>query len=321
MGDEQLLSISEYAIATQTPERTVRHYLQQGKLRGVKLGKFWYILVPRCGAAGAGQGRVLTFFTHAGGAGKTSLVRDVGFQLASQGLKVLLIDADPQANLSTWLGCEGVTDGETLLTAIESYRLPVPRMVQFSGITLSLVPANVNLALAEIKIPSRSLGMFCLRTCLNPVLKEWDYILIDSPPSLGSIAGMAALAGAGLVVPVETSGKGLQALKSVFAIARDYESSLQAFQQWLPGHCFVRLIIPTKYDARTSADKNAKELLAGIVPGNIPVAIPIIYRPAPYKDAISHQCPIHLVGNTEPLEEIRQITQMLEQTTEVPEWV
>lgn len=319
MNETQLLSVSEYAIATQTPEATVRYHIKQGKLKGLKLGRFWYVVVPTV-ETGQPRGNVLTLFTHAGGAGKTSLVRDIGFQLASQGKKVLLIDADPQANLSTWLGCSDVKNEETLLSVVDNRQIPEPKTVKIEDISLALIPANLSLALAEVKIPGRPLGMFCLRSALQPVQNEWHYILIDSPPSLGSLAGMAALAGQGLIVPVETSGKGLQAFNAVLGIVKDYESSLQTLRQWHTQQCFVRLVVPTKYDARTRFDQNSIDSLSRTT-ASIPIAPAIAYRPAPYKEAIERRVPIQLVNNQEVFTEIAQVTQTLVQSLEMKEAV
>ena len=74
----------------------------------------------------AKEGRVFTAFTHAGGAGKTSLVRDLGFELSRRGYRVLLVDADPQANLSAWVGAREVKPEETLLRLVRTGELPSP---------------------------------------------------------------------------------------------------------------------------------------------------------------------------------------------------
>jgi len=87
----------------------------------------------------------LTVFNHAGGVGKTSLTRDVGYELAASGLRVLLIDLDPQANLTGWLSVmDAPLDGTASSVAVEGKPLPTP--VRVHG--LDLIPAHVELASA-----------------------------------------------------------------------------------------------------------------------------------------------------------------------------
>ncbi|MCS6868273.1 MAG: AAA family ATPase [Thermus sp.] len=310
MRQERLVPLREYARRTGIPETTLRLYVREGRLHAVRLGRYWYIPVEGEGAR-EGLGRVFTLFTHAGGAGKTSLARDLGFELASRGYRVLLIDADPQANLTAWLGLDPseVLDGETLLSVVEGRGLPGPKEAPLEGVRLDLIPANMNLAMAEVVIPTKTLGMVLLRTALmeSGVLEAYDFILIDSPPSLGPIAGMAALAGEGLVVPVETSAKGVQALKAVLEVSRDYQKTLRSLR-FLPADAppFVRLLVPTKFDPRTLQDKRARALLEEIA--EMATVSPALgYRPAPYKEAIDRGLPVQVVGDERLREEYRAL--------------
>ncbi len=82
--------------------------------------------------------KVLTVFNHAGGAGKTSITREIGYEMSLQGLRVLLIDLDPQANLTSWLGISGVQAEETVRSvAVDGAALPTPREVY----GLSVIPS------------------------------------------------------------------------------------------------------------------------------------------------------------------------------------
>ncbi|MGC8875548.1 AAA family ATPase [Thermus sp.] len=190
MGQAKLIPLPEYARRAGIPLSTLRLHIREGRIQAVRLGRYWYIPVEEKGKR-EGKGRVFTLFTHAGGAGKTSLARDLGFELASRGYRILLVDADPQANLSAWLGVDlsEVEDRETLLAVVEGKGLPEPRRVEVGGIPVGLVPANMNLAMAEVVIPTKSLGMVLLRTALmeSGALERYDFVLIDSPlPSVPS---------------------------------------------------------------------------------------------------------------------------------------
>ncbi len=310
MGQTKLIPLPEYARRTGIPLSTLRLYIREGRLRAVRLGHYWYIPVED-ERDREGRGRVYTLFTHAGGAGKTSLARDLGFELASRGYQVLLVDADPQANLSAWLGVDlsEVEDRETLLAVVEGKGLPEPRRLEVGGVTVDLVPANMNLAMAEVVIPTKSLGMVLLRTALmeSEAMERYDFVLIDSPPSLGPIAGMAALAGEGLLVPVETNAKGVQALRAVVEVSKDYLRTLRALRFLSPEVVtFIRLLIPTKYDGRTAQDKKVHLLLEEAA-AIAPLAPALSYRPGPYKEAIDRALPIHAVGDERLLGEIRAL--------------
>ena len=317
-----LVPLTEYSRQTGISLSTLRFQIREGKLKAVRLGRYWY--VPVAEERKGGPGRVYTLFTHAGGAGKTSLARDLGFELASRGYRVLLVDADPQANLTTWLGVDpaSVEDRETLLAVVEGRGLPKPHRVEVEGVSLDLIPAAMNLAMAEVTIPTKSLGMALLRTALqeNGTLEHYDFVLIDSPPSLGPIAGMAALAGEGLLVPVETSAKGVQALRAVVEVSRDYLKTLQALRFLPPGMTsFLRLLIPTKYDARTAQDKRVRTLLQE-ASRIAPLAPVLAYRPGPYKEAIDRALPLHAVGGEEVLQEIRAVADAFLGVAEVAAW-
>lgn len=251
----------------------------------------------------------MTFFTHAGGAGKTSLVRDIGFQLSLWGKRVLLVDGDAQSNLTVWLGQGDVNDKETLATVVNNHELPVPRTVTFGEGTVDLIPANLRLALVENRIVTRPMGMLCLRPLLGEIRGRYDYILLDSPPSLGAIAGMLALAGDGLLVPVETSAKGIQALYSVVEVSCDYRETLSSLRLESGNQRFIKLLVPNRYDGRTRQDKQAKELLREAEHRLGRVGSPIPYRPAPYKEAIDKGVPLQLVADRDLLQVLERVTQ------------
>src|SRR5215204_1111399 len=129
--------------------------------------------------------RVISFFNHAGGVGKSSAARDLGYVLASLGFKVLLIDADPQANLTAWLGVrEEVALKQTLYTAVmdEPNSLSLPEPLEAHG--LHLVPSALELARMEPQLIGVIMGVTRLRTAIRR-LSGYDFVLIDPPPSLG----------------------------------------------------------------------------------------------------------------------------------------
>lgn len=310
---QKLIPLIEYSRLVGVPESTLRFQIREGRLRAIRLGRYWYVPVEAEVTEPKHLAEVYTLFTHAGGAGKTSLARDLGFELASQGYKVLLIDSDPQANLTAWLGLNPgeVEDRATLLSVVEGRGLPEPQVAVVKGANLDLIPANMNLAMAEVTVPTKALGMVLLRTALHEsgILDQYDFVLVDSPPSLGPIAAMAALASQGLIVPIETSAKGVQAFKAVVEVSRDYLKTLKALRfipQTQAG--FIALLVPTKYDPRTLQDRKVKRLLEEASRIG-PMALALSYRPGPYKEAIDRGLPIQAVADDRLREEIRLLTQ------------
>ncbi len=308
MKRERLMPLPEWARRQGMSESLARKWVKEGRLEAVRLGHYWY--VPEVVEGPEAGGQIYTLFTHAGGAGKTSIARDLGFELASRGYRVLLIDADPQANLTAWLGVEPgtVRDEETLLQVIRNDFLPVPRQV---GRNLYLIPASVNLALGELELDRKPLGALALRTALEQA-EGYDLVLVDSLPSLGSLAVMAALAGDGLFVPVETGAKGVQALEAVIHVAREYREALRKVSpEAVAGRShIIRAFIPTKYDARTQGDNRVLQAIQDLE-GVAPVAPRISYRPGPHRKATEERVPIQATGDREAIEEVARVADFL----------
>lgn len=308
MQREQLIPLAQWAAEQKISTPQARKMAAAGEVLARKLGHHWFVV--RSVERPEPTGETYTLFTHAGGAGKTSLARDLGFELATRGRRVLLIDADPQANLTAWLGVDPDTldEEETLLRVVRHGVLPRPRNVHPN---LDLLPANLKLARADVEIQHRPLGVLALRGALEQ-LEGYDLVLVDSPPSLVSLAVMAALAGDGLLVPVETGAKGLLALRDVVEVARDYHAALRkADPLAVPGRThLIRAFIPTKYDARTSGDNRVLDALDELK-ALAPVAPRIAYRPGPHRKATEEQVPIQLTGDQEAGEEIARLANFL----------
>lgn len=236
-----------------------------------------------------------TFFNHAGGAGKTSLTLNAGYELARSGLKVLLIDLDPQANLTTWLGVEDSELHETVYpVATEARALPVPREV----FGLHLIPSRVDLALAEAIMPGRIGAELFLRRALTAVEGQYDVVLIDSPPSVGKLAALGALASDVLFVPIPTRVKGVNALPGLSEVMRMYHG--------LRPELRVGLYLPTLYDARRGHDR---DMLDQIRSHLSPVAEPLPQREAIYLDSALAGQPVGVYAPGSPVaEDLRQAT-------------
>ncbi|MPY67990.1 ParA family protein [Deinococcus sp. SDU3-2] len=231
--------------------------------------------------------KIVTVFNHAGGAGKTSITRDVGYTLAQAGQRVLLIDLDPQANLTTWLGLGDVDLEDTAhVVATAGRPLPLPREVH----GLQLIPSRVDLALAEAMMPGVIGAEMSLRKALGAVRPNYDLVIIDSPPSVGKLAAMGALAADHLIVPVPTRHKGLDALPGLQAVMNMYHN--------LRPELTVGLYVPTMYDARRSHDREVLQQLKQYLS---PLAEPVPQREAVWMDSSLAGQPVGLFAPNSPV--------------------
>lgn len=249
----------------------------------------------------------LVFFNHAGGVGKTSSVRDVGFMLAASGFKVLLIDADPQANLTEWLGVtDEITNDETIYSAVmpsdsksPTYVLPPPRQVH----NLDLIPANLDLAKLDVLLVTEFNSPTRLRKAVAQA-KQYDFVLIDPPPSLGQLSAISVIAADQVVVPLPTNSKGLRGVATVQAMIDRYVE--------VSPNLRLSFFLLTQFDSRTRHDQEAVQAVRLQLSPIAPVSTPLNSRPAIYKDAQITGLPIPLYRPNDPATgEIKQVTREL----------
>ena len=203
--------------------------------------------------------RMFTIANQKGGVGKTTTAVNVAAALALQGLKVLVIDLDPQGNASTALGIEhrpGTTSSYEVLIG----EMPLRDALQRSPHSerLYCVPATIDLAGAEIELVSMVAREGRLRTALadlrNGDLADFDYVFIDCPPSLGLLTINALVAAPEVMIPIQCE---YYALEGVGQLLRNIEM----VKAHLNPHLNVSTVILTMYDGRTRlADQVAQDV-------------------------------------------------------------
>ena len=229
----------------------------------------------------------LVLFNHAGGVGKSSSVRDIGFSLSERGFKVMLVDADPQANLTEWLGItEQVALEQTIFPAVISDTrsrdiLSLPSPMRVHG--LDLIPSQLDVARIDLLLPGEFNGLARLRLAIRK-LSGYDFVLIDPPPSLGQLSALCVIAADRVIVPLPTNSKGLRGVQTVLSMVETYRE--------LSPELEVALFLLTQYDSRTRHDQESLAAIREQLPDIAKVSSPLHSRPATYKDAQIAGAPI-----------------------------
>jgi chromosome partitioning protein len=198
------------------------------------------------------MGRIIAVANQKGGVGKTTTTINLGAALAALDRRVLLIDLDPQECLATALKVPPPLPGQSLAEVLLD---DVPlSAVLVRAHALSIAPAGADLAEAEARLLSEIGRDALLRAALEPVREQFDFILIDCPPSLGLLTLNALAAASEVLIPTQTE---FLALRRLAAILRTIEKVRRRLNPSLR----VLGIVPTLYDARTL---HAREVLEQI---------------------------------------------------------
>lgn len=180
--------------------------------------------------------KVIALTNQKGGVGKTTTAVNLGVSLAQQGKKVLLIDADAQANLTMSLGYNRPDDLPVTLSTImqdiiDDKSVDVAQGILHHGEGVDLLPSNIELSGLEVRLINAISRESVLKTCVNEVKKNYDYCLIDCMPSLGMLTINALAVADSVVIPTQPhylSAKGLELLlRSVSKVRRQINPPLR----------------------------------------------------------------------------------------------
>ena len=213
-------------------------------------------LLPRPGirtetAKGAPAGRVISFANQKGGVAKTTTTLNLGVALSEQGLKVLLVDLDPQGNLTMSQGLNPDTIERSMFDVLV-HRLPIDEVIHHVEVHLAV--SSIDLAGAELALSSMIGRERALEKALAPVRDTYDYVLIDTPPSLGLLTINALVASNGVIVPVQCEYLSLRGLVQL-------ENTLSMIRENLNPSVGIEGILPTMFDSRTLHSREAVEIL------------------------------------------------------------
>jgi chromosome partitioning protein len=197
------------------------------------------------------MGRVISFANQKGGVAKTTTTLNLGVALAEQDLKVLLVDLDPQGNLTMSQGLNPDTIERSMFDVLV-HRLPIQEVIHHPEVDLAV--SSIDLAGAELALSSMIGRERALEKALAPVKENYDYVLIDTPPSLGLLTINALVASNGVIVPVQCEYLSLRGLVQL-------ENTLSMIRENLNPEVGIEGILPTMYDTRTLHSREAVEIL------------------------------------------------------------
>jgi chromosome partitioning protein len=200
---------------------------------------------------GAGVARVIAFANQKGGVAKTTSTLNLAVALSESGLSVLAVDLDPQGNLTMSQGLNPDTIERSMYDVLV-HRLPIDEVV-FKG-EIDLAVSSIDLAGAELALSSLIGRERALEKGLAPVRERYDWILIDTPPSLGLLTINALVASDGIIVPVQCEYLSLRGLVQL-------ENTLTMIRENLNPDVEIQGILATMFDGRTLHAREAVEIL------------------------------------------------------------
>ena len=242
------------------------------------------------------MGKIIAIANQKGGVGKTTTSFNLGACLAAGGKRVLLVDADPQANATSGIGMElSETDASVYECLIDDY--PAADAVLHTQIDeLDIIGSNINLVGAEVELMNRQGREHCLSRALAPVKDNYDYVLIDCSPSLGIITVNALTAADSVLIPVQAEYFALEGIAQLLNTIRIIKSRLKPSLE-------IEGFLLTMYDARLRLANQIYEELKGhfgdmvfstVIPRNIKLSespshgLPVILYDPDSRGAIAY---------------------------------
>jgi len=189
-------------------------------------------------------GKIISVANQKGGVGKTTTAINLSAMLAKKGKKVLLIDADPQGNATSGVGVDksvSLSVYDVLVDGIEIENTIQPTQMQ----NLELCPSNINLAGAEVQLVSVKGRERRLKEKLDKIKEDYEYIVIDCPPSLGIVTLNAFTASDSVLIPVQCEYYALEGLGQLI-------NTINLVKKHLNKNLEIEGALLTMYDARTN---------------------------------------------------------------------
>lgn len=229
------------------------------------------------------MGKIIAIANQKGGVGKTTTTINLAACLAEAGKKVLVIDLDPQGNTTSGLGMDKNEMENTVYELLLGEATIRESMHKTNIENLSVLPSNVNLAGAEIELLNVENKEYLLKAEIDYVEKDFDFILIDCPPSLNMLTVNAMTTATSVLVPIQCEYYALEGLSQLM-------HTIRLVQERLNPELDIEGIVFTMYDSRTNLSSQVVENVRENVDVNIYNTV--IPRNIRLAEAPSHGMPI-----------------------------
>ncbi|HEY9881488.1 MAG TPA: ParA family protein [Leptolyngbyaceae cyanobacterium] len=233
--------------------------------------------------------KIISLFNQAGGTGKTTLTQNVGYQVARRGHRVLLVDIDPQASLTSFMGLDPF---ELEQTIADSLLKDAPLPIHHDIFGVDLVPSNILLSAAEVQLHSAIAREWRLKQALSQEQAKYDFILIDCPPTLGVFSILSLVASTHVLVPIQTHFKAFLGVELLL-------DSIRQVRERINPDLIIAGVVPMMHEGRTS---QGKVILEGVYEqlGPITAIFPAIPRSVTFADASMDRRPLALYEPKHP---------------------
>ena len=235
--------------------------------------------------------RTIAVANQKGGVGKTTTTINLSAALAEQGKKVLLVDLDPQGNATSGVGVDKRELENTVYELIAGRITLEECLIETDFLNLSVLPANINLSGAEIDLIDMEDREYYLKKILSPIKDDYDFILIDCPPSLNMLTVNAMTAADTVLVPIQCEYYALEGLSQLI-------HTINLVKRKLNPDLRMEGVVFTMYDARTKLSMQVVENVKQTLKENIYNTI--IPRSIKLAEAPSYGMPITAYAPTSP---------------------
>ncbi len=200
---------------------------------------------------------IITIANQKGGVGKTTTAVNLSASLAQNGKKVLLIDADPQTNATTSLGFNRNDYEYNIYHVLIGIKTMSEVILKSQVKNLDLVPANIGLVGVEKEFytPGKKNRELLLKKAIAPIIKDYDYIIIDSPPALGPITINALGAADSVIIPIQCEFFALEGLAQLL-------NTINLLKKSINPKLMIKGFLPTMYSGQNNLSKQVLEDLS-----------------------------------------------------------
>ena len=231
------------------------------------------------------MGRIIAIANQKGGVGKTTTAINLSACLAEKGKKVLIIDADPQGNTTSGFGIDKNNLEHTIYELIIGKSILEETLIPEHFENLAIIPSNINLSGAEIELIGIDKKEYLLKNEIDKIRDDYDFIIIDCPPSLNVLTVNSMTTADTVLVPIQCEYYALEGLSQLI-------HTISLVQKRLNPALVIEGVVFTMYDARTNLSLQVVENVKDYLNQNIYKTI--IPRNVRLAEAPSHGLPINL---------------------------